>query len=185
MKLNNIVIILILILIYVIYYNCFIKASSVPRELLYSLLEEGKYNGVGKYNPTELHPYGIKSIMELNIMRTHSGVKYINYINLYDAKTNKLIDKGVRKARLDYKPNHENNIFQNSKSFIGNNLVSSSHGKVINYNKNSIVLESIGSWHISNHDFKNIRQNIKKENNKLILNLKIINLLFHLFINYI
>lgn len=176
MKVNSIltglIILLIIMIIYFIYHNCFMKASSVPKELLYSLLEEGTYNGVGYYNPTELHHNGIRSIMRMSIVRTHTGIKYVNHIDLYDAKTNKLIDRGVRKARLDYKPNHKDNVFQNSKSFIGKNLVSSSHGKVITHTNNSLVLDSVGSWHISSHDFNHIKQTIKKENNKLIFEFK-------------
>lgn len=169
---NCLIILLAIVIIYFIYHNCFTNAVHVPKDLLYSILDEGTYHGIGQYNPTNLHPYGIKSKLKLNIMRTHNGIKYINHIDLYDAKTNELIDRGVREAHLNYKPNHKENVFQNSKSFIGENLVSSSHGKVINHTNNSLVLDSVGSWHISDHDFKHIKQTISKEGDKLVFEFK-------------
>ena len=44
----------------------------------------------------------------------------------------------------DYKLNHGLNVFRNTKSYVNNRLVSSSHGKIVSYSPNSITILSNG-----------------------------------------
>lgn len=160
---------LISILIVVIYVLkiSYHKPGSVQiePELLYSVLQEGSYTGTSKINGTELYKNGLLCKHNVKITRTDDGVHAINNVIAYDANTNKLEYNAVRKIQFSYKPNHDNNLFKVSNSYIDDRLVSSSYGYATGKTSNSISFNLSGSWHISNKEYHNIYNTISRPSN--------------------
>lgn len=142
---------------------------EVPEKVMESILEEGTYKGVGHYSSTDLHPNGIKSDLVLNIKKSGPKIYELNIdVTLNDAKTGEFITNGVRKTTIEDAVNHKNQYFKNSKSYINGKLVSNSRGQCVNYSNNSLTIDSVGSWHISTHDYKQIKHKISRNGDKLV-----------------
>lgn len=168
MKVNSIVVVSIVCIIFSLYVLNRMRsmAAEVPPGHLFSVLRPGSYVGRGNYAPTDHYPNGLKTKLRMNVQKANDGLQTIVQIDAYDAVTGKHAYSGVRNASFDYKPNHGRNVFKNSKSFIGRELVSSSHGKVVSSSPDQLVISSAGSWHTSSHEH-DIINTIKREGNKL------------------
>lgn len=141
-------------------------AADVPMNSLLSVLTPGKYIGTGKYAPTDHYSNGLNTKLFMTVKQTKNGLETNVQINAFDASTGKHEYTGIRNATFDYKPNHGMNVFKNSKSFIGGEIVSSSHGKVISCSDNELVISSAGSWHTSSYEH-DIINTIRKDGNKI------------------
>ena len=141
-------------------------AADVPPNNLLSVLRPGRYIGTGKYAPTDHYPSGLNTKLYMTIKQTKNGLETSVQVEAYDSSNGKHAYSAVRNAPFDYKPNHGMNVFKNSKSFIGGEIVSSSHGKVISSSDNELVMSSSGSWHTSSHEH-DIINTIKKDGNKI------------------
>ena len=100
------------------------------------------------------------------IKKTSNGLNANVNVKAYNPKSNKLEYDAVRNVDFDYKVNHGDTVFKNSKSFISGKLVSSSHGKITSCSDNSLVVSSVGWWHTSKHEHS-IKNTLIKEGNKL------------------
>ena len=135
---------------------------DIEPELFFKLYPPGSYTGTSTIGPTKLYKNGL--ICEHNVINTKNanGLDVVNNITAYDAVTKKLAYKGVRKIKLSYKPNHDDNLFIVSKSYINNKLVSSFYGYATEKTSNSISFNLSGSWHVSNKHYHNIYKTISK-----------------------
>ena len=68
-----------------------------------------------------------------------------------ESETIEIRNHKLNSCDFDYKLNHGDTVFKNSKSFISGSLVSSSHGKITSCSENTLVDSSIGWWHTSKH----------------------------------
>lgn len=141
-------------------------AANVPPADLVAVLRPGRYTGEGKYAPTDHYPNGLNAKLYMTVTKTQTGLDTSVQVEAFDAVTGNIAYNGVRNATFDYKPNHGDNVFKNSKSFIGGKLVSSSHGTLTSSSKDKLVISSSGSWHTSSYEH-NIINTIKKDGDKL------------------
>ena len=140
--------------------------QKVELSKLKHILEPGNYKGSGFYEPTSNYPDGLKSKLFMVIKKTNNGLNANVNIKAYNPKSNKLEYSGIRVVDFDYKLNHGDTVFKNSKSFISGSLVSSSHGKITSCSENTLVDSSIGWWHTSKHEHS-IKNTLTKHGNKL------------------
>ena len=159
--------ILLIILVVKIYSNYKNQGVNVPKKVLFYVLPEGNFKGTAKYGRSNIYKNGLKLIVTAKIKHHQDGVVVTNTIEAYDLKTNKYAYFEKRVINYDYKLNHGLNVFRNTKSYVNNRLVSSSHGKIVSYSPNSITILSNGSWHISTHEHT-IKTKISRVGNKLI-----------------
>jgi len=172
--LNNLgIIILLVMLISIIYLMSihYYKSSAIDIEpsLLFKVLQPGRYTGVSNYSPTEIYKNGLVCKHSVTINKTdNNGIDVVNNVTAYDRITNKLEYDGVRKVIFNYKPNHNNNLFKISRSYINDKLVSSSYGYANGKTHDSISFNLSGSWHISNKDYTNMYNTITRTDDKTI-----------------
>ena len=154
------ILLFIIILIFVfkltnIYDKFRYKAVHVPKHILHKIFKEGNYEGKAEYGKTKIYPNGLIAKVTANVKHVRDGdVVVNNTIDAYDKVTGKHAYYGLREITYDYKPNHGENVFRNKKSYINGKLVSSSHGRIVDFSENSIKVISHGSWHISDDDFE-------------------------------
>lgn len=166
----HLVAIILIVIIYFLYTHYY-KSSAIDIEpsLLFHILQPGTYTGVSNYSATDLYKNGLVCTNLVTISKIGSnGIDVINNITAYDAITNKLEYNGVRKVSFNYKPNHNNNLFKMSKSYINDKLVSSSYGYANAKTNNSISFHLAGSWHISNTDYTKLYNSITRTDEKTI-----------------
>lgn len=156
--------ILLIILIVKTYKN---QGIDVPKKVLFYVLPEGNFKGTANYGKSNIYKNGLKVNVSAIIKHHQDGIVVVNTIDAYDFKTNKHAYSAKRVINYDYKSNHGLNVFRNSKTYINNKLASSSHGKIVSYNSNSITILSNGSWHISTHEHS-IKTKISRVGNRLI-----------------
>ena len=149
LALCTIVILIILIIGIMMYKSQRIQAVEVPREVLYSVLQPGRYVGKGKYTPTGPFPNGLTVNLEMNITETPTGATFQINATGYDAVTGDEEYTGRRVGRFDYKPNQGQQVFRNTRSYIGDTLVSSGHGRIVSASKGYFKTISSGSWYMS------------------------------------
>lgn len=162
--------IILLISIYLLYTNYY-KSSAIDVEpsLLFKILQPGTYTGISNYSATELYKNGLICTHYVTISKTaNNDIDVVNNVTAYDKITNKLQYNGVRKVNFNYKPNHNNNLFKISKSYINDKLVSSSYGYANGKTNNSISFNLSGSWHISNKDYNKMDNTITRIDDKTI-----------------
>tara|TARA_R110002012_G_scaffold195779_1_gene364000 strand:- start:21 stop:617 length:597 start_codon:yes stop_codon:yes gene_type:complete len=162
-----------IILIVTVYLLCIhyykSPAINIEPELLFHILQPGTYTGVSNYSATKLYKNGLNCNHKVIISKTGANdIDVVNYVTAYDNITNKLEYNGVRKVNFNYKPNHHNNLFKMSKSYINDKLVSSSYGYATGKTDNSISFNLAGSWHISNTDYTNLYNSITRTDKKTI-----------------
>ena len=156
-------------LLYIHYYKS--PAINIEPELLFHILQPGTYTGVSNYSATKLYKNGLYCTNKLIISKSGPhDIDAVNYITAYDKITNKLEYNAVRKVSFNYKPNHYNNLFKISQSYINDKLVSSSYGYANGKTDNSISFNMAGSWHISNKDYTNLHNTITRTDKKTIDN---------------
>jgi hypothetical protein len=150
-----IIILILVIMFYNMYNKARIQAVHVPKHILHNIFKEGKYEGNADYGKTKIYPNGLNAKVTANIKYVRDGdVVVTNTIDAYHKDTGKHAYYATRIITYDYKPNHGENVFRNTKSYINGNLVSSSHGRIVWHNDNSIKIISHGSWHISHREFE-------------------------------
>jgi len=130
------------------------------------VLRPGTYIGKGKYSATEFYPNGLDVNLKLNTRQTDSGLDYTVEIVAFDAKTGAQAYEGVRTGSFSYKPNHGEDLFRNTASYLDGELVSSSHGHVISASPTHMTILSSGSWHISPHQHDIVVEAVR-DGNKL------------------
>jgi hypothetical protein len=128
------------------------QGVSVAPSQLQAVLVPGQYMGKGEYSATSVYPNGLSCKLRARIIDENDTLKLEIHTSAYDKKTNDLMYQGVRYETYSYKPNHGDNVFRNSRSFIADQMVSSSHGRVVNATPNSLSVLSTGSWHISDRE---------------------------------
>ena len=148
--------IIIIVLISCAFLNYRYPAVNINHDKLVKILQPGTYTGTSTHGPTEHYKNGLKCKNLLHIYETNDGLSFTNKLKAYDMKTGKFEYSAIRKGHFDYMSNHGKNIFKSSKSYINNNLVSSSYGYAIAEESNSLTFQLTGSWHISGDDFTNI-----------------------------
>ena len=162
-----IILIAIIYLLYIHHYTS--PAIDIEPSLLFHVLQPGRYTGVSEYSGTEIYKNGLVCKHSVTISKTiNNGIDVVNNVTAYDKITNKLEYEGVRKVSFTYKPNHKNNLFKISQSYINDKLVSSSYGYATGKTENSISFNLSGSWHISNKDYTNMYNTITRTNNNTI-----------------
>jgi hypothetical protein len=125
------------------------KGVPVANSQLDSILVPGRYTGVADYSPSKVYPNGLTCELNANIVKEGNTTKVEIKTRAYDKITNELKYEGVRYEKYSYKPNHGKIVFRNSKSYINQDMVSSSHGRVTKIQSNNMTILSNGSWHIS------------------------------------
>ena len=140
-----------LIVIATVYKHYRSQAVPVPKDVLLSVLQPGTYVGTGKYSATEFYPNGLDVKLKLDVRQTGSGLDYSVEIIAFDAKTGAQAYEGVRTGDFSYKPNHGDDLFRNTASYIDGKLVSSSHGHVTSASSTHMTIVSSGTWHLSPH----------------------------------
>lgn len=146
-------------------------AINVDPDLLFHVLKPGNYTGISKYTATDLYKNGLKCTHDVHITKTtDNGISVVNIVTAYDANTSKIMYTGRRIVDFSYKPNHDNNLFKISQSYIDNKLVSSSYGYATGKTKNSISFNLSGSWHISKTDYTNIYNTITRSDDTIDAN---------------
>ena len=180
MKKNNffnhlgVIVLIVLIVLIVTVYLLFIHhykspAIDIEPSLLFHILQPGRYTGVSNYSGTEIYKNGLVCKHSVTISKTGgNNIDVVNNVTAYDKITNKLEYEGVRKVSFRYKPNHNNNLFKISQSYINDKLVSSSYGYATGKTDNSISFNLSGSWHISNKDYTNMYNTITRTDNNTI-----------------
>ena len=172
MKFNHkifLIIVTIIIILFILHIvnNYKNQGVHIPKKVLYYVLPEGNFKGTANYGVSNVYKNGLKANVSATIRHHNDGIVVTNNIDAYDLKTKKHAYFAKRVINYDYKPNHGLNVFRNTKSYINNKLVSSSHGKLLAFDQNSITILSSGSWHISTHEHK-IKTKITRVGNKLI-----------------
>jgi len=177
MKKNNffnhlgvIVLIVLIVTVYLLYIHHYKSpAIDIEPSLLFHILQPGRYTGVSEYSGTELYKNGLICKHSVTISKIGgNNIDVINNLTAYDKITNKLEYNAVRKVSFRYKPNHNNDLFKISQSYINDKLVSSSYGYATGKTNNSISFNLSGSWHISNKDYTNMYNTITRTDNNTI-----------------
>lgn len=143
---------------------------EIDKDLLFNVLEPGKYTGESIYGATELYKNGLRCSHKVRIEKSNTGVDIVNQVTAYDLISGKHEYDGVRKVAYLYKPNHGKQLFKISSSYIDNQLVSSSYGYATGKTENSIIFHLSGSWHISHEDYHKIENVITRTDSKTIHN---------------
>jgi hypothetical protein len=170
---NHLGVIVLIVLIFTVYllfiHHYKSPAIDIEPSLLFHILQPGRYTGVSKYSGTELYKNGLICKHSVTISKIGgNNIDVINNLTAYDKITNKLEYNAVRKVSFRYKPNHNNNLFKISQSYINDKLVSSSYGYATGKTNNSISFNLSGSWHISNKDYTNMYNTITRTDNNTI-----------------
>ena len=177
MKKNNffnhlgvIVLIVLIVTVYLLFIHHYKSpAIDIEPSLLFHILQPGRYTGVSEYSGTELYKNGLICKHSVTISKIGgNNIDVINNLTAYDKITNKLEYNAVRKVSFRYKPNHNNDLFKISQSYINDKLVSSSYGYATGKTNNSISFNLSGSWHISNKDYTNMYNTITRTDNNTI-----------------
>jgi hypothetical protein len=177
MKKNNffnhlgvIVLIVLIVTVYLLFIHHYKSpAIDIDPSLLFHILQPGRYTGVSEYSGTELYKNGLICKHSVTISKIGgNNIDVINNLTAYDKITNKLEYNAVRKVSFRYKPNHNNDLFKISQSYINDKLVSSSYGYATGKTNNSISFNLSGSWHISNKDYTNMYNTITRTDNNTI-----------------
>jgi hypothetical protein len=119
-------------------------------------LAPGNYIGKATIDPTTQYKNGLICTHNLTITKNPDGLTVINRFKAFHPNTHKLQYQGYRDIKFLYKPNHPNQLFKISKSYINDKIVSSSYGYATGKTKNSILFHLTGSWHVDNRDFHKI-----------------------------
>jgi len=138
------------------------NVTDVPPHILEHVLKPGKYVGKIHISPTNLYKNGTINDSTLTLVKEGNNISFTNNINARDCKTNKIAYTAKRTGLFFYKPNHGNNLFRSSKSYIGNTIVSNINGHAINHSNNHIDFVCQGSWHHAANDYKQINLSIDK-----------------------
>lgn len=152
-------------LIYILYTNYFKNTPiSITKQHLYKILAPGNYTGKATIDPTTQYKNGLICTHHLTITKHPDGLTVINRFKAFDPNTHKLQYQGYRDIKFLYKPNHPNQLFKISKSYINDKIVSSSYGYATGKTKNSILFHLTGSWHVDNRDFHKITWTARRTN---------------------
>ena len=162
-----VIMIITIYLLFIHYYKS--SAIDVEPSLLLHILQPGIYTGVSDYSETDIYKNGLICKHSVTISKTaNNDIDVINNVKAYDKITNKFEVEGVRKVSFRYKPNHNNNLFKISQSYINDKLVSSSYGYATGKTDNSLSFNLSGSWHISNKDYTSMYNTITRTDNNTI-----------------
>jgi len=169
----NKILIIILILVFLSFFNkeseTQKKSINVTKKHLLKVLKPGSYTGESNISSSELHPKGLHGYCKLDIKEVKNGVEYTNEITYYDNTNNMEAFTLIRIGGFYYKKNHEKNLFRIHKSYIGNELVSSTYGYATKVDETSILFDLSGSWHISKKDYEKIYFKLERKDNKLVV----------------
>tara|TARA_B110000503_G_C7063893_1_gene377881 strand:- start:409 stop:1029 length:621 start_codon:yes stop_codon:yes gene_type:complete len=164
------IIVVVCFIIYIFQLNYYkSSAIEVEPELLFHVIQPGTYTGTSTCSVTEIYKNGL--ICKHNVIVKKDvghNLQVTNNIIAYDAITNKLEYTGVRTIKFIYQPNHGNNLFRITQSYIDDKLVSSSYGYATGKTNNSIAFKLSGSWHISGNDYTNIYNTITRTDDETI-----------------
>ena len=144
---------------------------------LATIIKPGKYSGNSVIDKTDQYPDGINAVHTLTIKMENNMILAENKIDAFNLKTNKKLYSGVRMIKFFQKPNHGNNIFRSSESYINDQLVSSVHGYLSNMTNNSVTFNLSGSWHVHSSDYKHIELTITNINDNMLANFSHYNIL--------
>jgi len=144
------------------------KGIEIEPEFLYSILKVGNYDGESIISPTNFYKDGLKCIHKAIIFKKNKNIEYVNTLQAYNLKNNKLEYTALRKGIFFYKTNHGDKLFKNSTTYINDKIVSNLYGYAIKKKRNSISFRMKGSWYVHKNIFHNIVSTIERDdNNKL------------------